>query len=133
MRRTTLAAAAIALSLLTAACAGAEAAPTSPDDPVTSAPGSGMCAPEAPDCDDTAVDDFDVDTAREAAASLLGAAEDDLAADVRIGRRGDEHMMLTEDYVLGRRTVDLDADGNGVHRVVSVVVELPDGPETFSR
>ena len=57
--------------------------------------------------------------------------ESDLPADVRIGRRGEEVMALTEDYKLGRRTVQLDdTDGSGF-RVFSVTVELPDGPEDF--
>ena len=51
-------------------------------------------------------------------------------SEVRIARRGDEFFILTDDYVLGRSTVELDDDGNG-YRVVSVTVELPDQPETF--
>jgi hypothetical protein len=61
---------------------------------------------------------------------LLGLYEDDLAADVRIARRGSEQMALTEDYVLGRLTVELDEDGSA-YRVTSVTVELPAGPETL--
>jgi hypothetical protein len=101
------------------------------------------CAPEYPDCVDTidVVDgddgdefgaDFDADSAREAARATLGTAEGELDAVVRVSRRGDENYMLTEDYVFGRLTVDLDADADGVYRVVSVVVELPEGPETYS-
>jgi len=74
--------------------------------------------------------DFDTDAAREEARAVLGMPEEDLPDDVRIARRGDESFLLTEDYVLGRLTVELDDDGDG-YRVTSVVVELPDGPETF--
>lgn len=41
-------------------------------------------------------------------------------------------MILTEDYVLGRITVELDADTEGAFRAVTATVELPDGPETFT-
>ena len=79
--------------------------------------------------DDTAGDDAWVLTARDDAHALLGAPEGELGAEVRISRRGAETMMLTEDYVLGRMTVELDDAGDG-YRVTSVTVELPDGPET---
>jgi hypothetical protein len=69
--------------------------------------------------------------AREDARGYLGMYESDLPDTVRIGRRGDEHFPLTRDYRLGRVTVELDdLDGSG-YRVTSLVVELPDGPETF--
>lgn len=98
-------------------------------------PGLGMCAPDVTDCEDVVVvdggDEFPVEQARQETQGLLGRYEDDLAPDVRIGRRGDELMALTEDYVLGRMTVELeDTDGDGF-RVVAATVELPDGPETF--
>lgn len=122
--------------------------------------GMAMCAPGVTDCVDTVVepdqpgsdepapdqpvseepaseepaeggDEFPTEQAREEARALLGMNEADLPDDVRIARRGDEQFMLTEDYVLGRRTVELDdTDGSG-HRVVAVTVELPDGPETY--
>lgn len=75
-------------------------------------------------------DVFPTDRARQDAQGYLGRYEDTLPDDVRVGRRGAEQMMLTEDYVLGRVTVGLDDDGDG-YRVTSVTVELPDGPETF--
>lgn len=76
-------------------------------------------------------DEFPTDQAREDARGYLGMNEGDLPDEVRIRRRGDEEFMLTEDYVLGRVTVELDdTDGSG-YRVTSLVVELPDGPETF--
>ncbi len=95
-----------------------------PDEPVVSEPGD-----DVDDPDDFGAD-FDTDAAREEARAVLGMPEEDLPEDVRIARRGDESFLLTEDYVLGRRTVELDDDGDG-YRVTSVVVELPDGPETF--
>lgn len=98
------------------------------------------CTPEAVDCDDTpgqveepAGDEYDSDAAREEAQALLGLTDAELEADVRIGRRGEEHMMLTEDYVLGRMTVELDINDMDEWIVTAVTVELPDGPETFTR
>lgn len=67
---------------------------------------------------------------RQEAHGLLGRFETDLPTDVRIGRRGSEQFVLTDDYRLRRFTVDLDDDGDG-YRVTSVTVELPDGPETY--
>lgn len=133
MRSPLLPAAALAASLFLAAC-GVSAVADDTDS--VGAPPAGMCAPDMPDCDDTAEspdgsDEFDSDSARDEARELLGKAEGELAPEVRIGRRGEEHMMLTEDYVLGRMTVALEEDADGVFRVVEVTVELPDGPETF--
>jgi hypothetical protein len=111
------------------------------DDDVAVVPGnSGDDMPSAP-TNDTSVDpdlepvdewdQFPTDEAREEARGVLGMNESDLPDDVRIRRRGDEEFALTEDYVLGRVTVELDdTDGSG-YRVTSLVVELPDGPETF--
>lgn len=79
---------------------------------------------------DTPGDEYPVEQARDGAHGLLGRYERDLPADVRIARKGTEQFMLTEDYVLGRMTVELDAEGGG-YRVTSVTVELPGGPETF--
>lgn len=79
---------------------------------------------------DTPEDQFPVEQARNEAHGLLGRHEDDLPAEVRVGRRGAEHFALTADYRLGRFTVELDDDGDG-YRVTSVAVELPDGVETF--
>lgn len=112
-------------------------------------PASGMCAPEQPDCEDTVVspsedgdgthgeqdDEFDSEQAREEARELLGVPEDELPDDVRIGRRGEEQFALTEDYVLGRKTVELDDrpdDDVDGYVVTSVTVELPEGPETYN-
>ena len=75
-------------------------------------------------------DQFSVEEARDDAHGLLGRYERDLPDDVRVGRRGDEQYALTEDYVIGRLTVELDDDGDG-YRVTSVIVELPESTETF--
>lgn len=40
--------------------------------------------------------------------------------------------MLTEDYVIGRMTVELD-EVDGEFIVTSVTVELPEMPESFTR
>ncbi len=79
---------------------------------------------------DTPGDEFPVDQARDDAHGLLGHYETDLPPDVRIARQGAEQFALTEDYVLGRFTVELDDDGDGF-RVTAVTVELPAGPETL--
>jgi hypothetical protein len=125
MRRTTLAATLAAFSLLAGACAGADAADLDADEPVSATPDDGTAVDP-----DQASDEFPSEDARQEARGLLGMHEHDLETDVRVARRGDESYMLTEDYVLGRRTVELDDDGSGF-RVMSVTVELPDGPEEF--
>jgi hypothetical protein len=127
MRRIKIAAAAAAAALLLSAC-GTAFAGGSGDTPDNDTPDNGSVVD--PD-DGDAGDEFPTDQAREEARGYLGMDEGDLPEEVRISRRGDETFMLTEDYVLGRATVELDdLDGDGF-RVVSVTVELPDGPETF--
>lgn len=76
----------------------------------------------------------EIDTAAEVAEAraLLGTPEDELPGSVRIARRGGEGFAVTDDYVLGRDTVELD-EVKGAHVVTSVTVELPDGPRTFTR
>ena len=127
-----------ALAILVAACGGA-ADPTSaePDQP-TASPIAGMCAQDHPDCVDTVVEEEDVDPDAvdegaiiRDAESLLGQSEDEVLeqwADVRVGRHGDEEMALTENYVLGRKTIATEDDGTGTFRVVEVTLELTDGP-----
>lgn len=124
-----------ALALSAAACGDVEAA--APDASAGDSPVAGMCHESQPDCIDTVVDSDggDADALEEGALiqiaeALLGKteAEATAAADVRIGRRGDEQFMLTEDYVIGRNTVALEDDGSGTFRVVEVTVELTDGP-----
>ena len=73
----------------------------------------------------------DLDLMQQEAQGLLGMNEGDLPEDVRIGRRGDEAFALTEDHVIGRRTVELDdTDGSGF-RVTVVHLEVPSGLATF--
>ena len=140
MRRTVLTtslAAVAALALALTACGDDGATDPGdagdPDEPVTSAPDDDGDTPDddgTVDDPDGFGDDLDVDAAIQDARAVLGMAEESLPEDVRIARRGDETFALTEEYVLGRRTVELDDDGDG-YRVTSVVVELPDGPQTF--
>ncbi len=98
----------------------------------------GICSPQVTEGCDPVPDDggqgdvFPTEQVRQETQGLLGMYESDLPADVRVGRRGEEVMALTEDYKLGRRTVEMDdTDGTGF-RVFSVTVELPDGPEEFT-
>lgn len=108
-------------------------------------PSSDRCDPSVAGCDDTPAqgDDPSIDEPaggpadaqqlRADAQYYLGLDESALPDDVRVARRGEEDMALTDDYVVGRMTVELDdADGDGSFEVVSVTVELPDGPEVFS-
>ena len=98
---------------------------------------AGACLEGSEDCDDTPStsegDDDAVDEHAliEEAKALVGMAEDELDRDVRISRRGDEQFLLTEDYVIGRMTVELDPDDTGTMRVTTVVLELTEGPVTF--
>lgn len=102
-----------------------EDTPMDPDAPVSSPDGGSIAPPGSSD------EAFPTEAARDQARSLLGVAEAELTPDVRVGRRGQETFALTEDYVLGRITVELDDDGSGTYAVTSATVELPDGPETF--
>jgi hypothetical protein len=131
-----LAAAAVILTLA-AACSSASAEDSAGRDPDAPVTGVGMCAPDVPDCIDTAVggselDSRDADRLLDDARALLGTPYDELGDDIRIGRIGDEHLALTEDYQVGRMTVEVDPDDAGVHHVTSVTVELPDGPVTIT-
>jgi hypothetical protein len=138
MHRSSTVGALAAIAFLLAACGGAADATSSEGDQPAASPSAGMCAQDQPDCVDTIVGDEDVD--RDAvdegamirdAESLLGQSEDEVLeqwADVRVGRHGDEAMMLTEDYVIGRKTIATEDDGSGTFRVVEVTLELTDGP-----
>lgn len=77
------------------------------------------------------LDQAAIEQIEQQARGLLGMNEKDLPADVRIGRVGEEHMMLTEDYVLGRMTVGLEELDDSGYRVVDVTVELPNGTATY--
>lgn len=120
-RKTLIVALVVLLSIGTGAAIVA-AAQDDPDTPIPVEPDGGI--------GDTPGDQFPVEDARNEAHGLLGRYENTLPPDVRIARRGQEQFALTEDYRLGRLTVELDDDGDG-YRVTSVTVELPDGPETY--
>ena len=106
-----------------------------------------MCPISVTDCDDTPVTDGEgptpttddgqrldaaaLDALEQQARGLLGRDETNLPADVRVGRRGNETMMLTEDFVQGRMTVELDDTDNSGFRVVNVTVEIPGGTLTY--
>lgn len=109
--------------LFVAACSSAVAAAPSEDE-VVRGPGSsaGMCAAGMPDCSDV-VTEPDHETVTAVAFDLLGRNDADLADDVRIARRGSESFALTQDVVIGRMTVELDADEAGVMVVTQVLVE----------
>ena len=102
---------------------------------------AGMCAEDQPDCIDTPqltddepveIDETGIEQLRRDAQFYLGKREDELNELVRVGRIGDERMALTEDYQVGRITVELDdLDGDGIATVTTAIVELPGGPETF--
>ncbi len=68
----------------------------------------------------------------ENAASYLGLPEPGVDPAWRIGRRGDESFALTEDFVVGRFTVELDDDGTGAYLVSAVTVELPGGAQVVT-
>ncbi|MEX1178115.1 MAG: hypothetical protein WEB09_06610 [Nitriliruptor sp.] len=109
-------------------------------------PAAGACLEGTPDCVDADLSgggapppdldgELDVDAARRDARSLLGEPEEEvleLWQDVRLGRRGDEHMAVTDDQQPGRKTIATEDDGTGTFRVVEVVLELPEGSETFT-
>ncbi len=102
-------------------------------------PAAGACLAGDPNCQDTVgtgdepADEFPEEAIRAGARDLLGRSEADFTtnATLRIGRRGSESFALTEDYVLGRYTVELDDDGTGTYVVTKVIVEMEGGPETF--
>lgn len=73
-----------------------------------------------------------VESLLENAASYLGTPEAGLDPAWRVGRRGDETPALTEDFVVGRFTVELDDDGTGAFAVTGVTVELPGGAQTVT-
>lgn len=73
-----------------------------------------------------------VDTLLENAASFLGTPEPGVDPSWRIGRRGDESFALSEDFIVGRFTVELDDDGTGAFVVTTVIVELPGGAQAVN-
>jgi hypothetical protein len=141
---------ALSLTMVLAACGTPDVDPAGspPGEPVGSdgagGGAAGACLEGTPDCVDADLSGdgeapgppaaLDVASARRDAEALLGLPEDEAVEqpDVRIGRRGDEQMMLTEDWRPGRRTVATEDDGTGTYRVVEVVLELEVGTETFT-
>lgn len=133
-----LAAAGVVLAVGLAACApGAETTASGTAGDAGAA--AGVCPQDRPDCIDTpqltddeevTIDETGIEQFRRDAQFYLGAQQSELNETVRVGRIGDEHMALTDDYVIGRITVELD-DVDGEVVVTSATVELPDGPETF--
>ncbi len=135
------AAALFVTAVLASACGGAEAATDSGASEPT--PALGICLEGATDCvdmvpgeatDDGGGDAIDEGAILAEAEALLGVTEDEALArsDVRLGRHGDEHLAVTDDYVIGRMTVATDDDGTGTYHVVEVTVELTEGPHTLT-
>lgn len=132
-----------AIALSTAACGGATssgaAGPTQP--PGDAGDAAAACAEGTTDCNDTPqltddepvqIDETGIAQFAADAQYYLGRDESELTDQIRVGRRGDESFALTEDYRVGRMTVELDdLDTDGTYVVTAVTVELPDGPETF--
>jgi hypothetical protein len=133
-----------AFAIFAAACGTADA-DVSADAPDAN-PATGMCLEGTPDCVDTDLDGDQNPSPDDAASidegamireaeGLLGEVEEDVLQRwpaVRVGRRGGEHMMLTEDYVIGRMTIATEDDGSGTYRIVEVTVELTDGPQVLT-
>ena len=102
---------------------------------------AGMCAQDQPDCIDTPlpgsdepvrIDETGIEQFRRDAKFYLGRSKDEVPDLIRIARIDDEQFAMTEDYQVGRITVQLDdVEGKGTPIVTSATVELPDGPETF--
>jgi hypothetical protein len=131
MKSLSLTALALALAFSVAACG--DATDDAADDPGAPVAGDPLPDCEGTECDDDGVIDpnLDPELGRQDARAVLGMQEDDLPPEVRIARRGNETFALTEDYVIGRVTVELDDDDGSGMRVTRSTVELPDGPETF--
>lgn len=125
--RLSLAAATLALSALGLAACG--------DDTPIDRP----TATESPDePTDGGEDTLTEQQARDRIAHFLGVNEEraeEIADDndwiLRVARRGEESFMLTQDYVIGRITVELDSEDAGeTWRVTKATVEATDGPVT---
>lgn len=144
MNRTIRAVAAALLALGLTACGAPSAGGTTAASPTGggSGPAAGICAQEQPDCVDTpqlasdepvAIDETGIKQFRRDAKYYLGRKQSELTEFIRIGRIDEEQFMLTEDYQVGRITVELDTlKGDDKPVVTSATVELPDGPETFT-
>lgn len=141
MNRTGLVLAAAALAMTLAACGAQRTDSATGSAPTGGNVGqvAGACAQDQPDCVDTPqlgsdepvqIDETGVKQFRRDARYYLGRTQDELTEHIRIARIDDERFMLTEDYQVGRITVELD-DVDGTPIVTSATVELPSGPETF--
>jgi hypothetical protein len=115
---------AVALLALGAVACGND---TDTDDPPPD-PANGACLQGDTDCYETGAetDNLDERVAIANVEALLGTQEDQLPDGVRIARRGTESFPLTEDYVIGRVTVELD-DIDGSYTVTTATIELSDG------
>ena len=143
MNRTGLVLAAAALAMGLTACATPNTDSTAVSAPADDGEDAiaGMCPQDQPDCVDTpqllsdepvAIDETGIEQFRKDAKYYLGRPQDELTELIRIARIDDEQFALTEDYVVGRITVELDdVNGDGTPIVTSSTVELPDGPKTF--
>jgi hypothetical protein len=141
IRKTTAVFAVLALFAAACSTAGADAIAAPDADPA-----AGMCLEGTPDCVDTDLDGDQLPSPEDPAAidegamireaeGLLGEVEEDVLErwpTARVGSRGGEHMMLTEDYVIGRMTIATEDDGTGTYRVVEVSLELTDGPQVLT-
>jgi hypothetical protein len=136
MIKTTILAAALALSLAGCAALAGEGAPSA--EPGNPGGIAGMCAQDQPDCVDTPmtgdpmpVDETGIRQFRRDAKFYLGKPKSEVPDLIRIARIDKEQFALTEDYQIGRITVELDDLGDGPI-VTKSTVELPDGPESFT-
>lgn len=134
------------LTLATAACGAQSGEDTAVSAPAAAAPtgdgsggAAGTCLEGASDCVDTpqlnsgepvTIDETGIQQLRRDAKFYLGKGRGELNETIRIARVDDEQFALTEDYRIGRITVELDTV-QGKPTVTSATVELPDGPETF--
>ena len=144
-RMNSIAAGLVLLAAVLLAACGQPANDAASGEPTTAAgdPGAaaGMCMEGATDCVDTPqlnsdepvpIDETGVRQFRKDAKYYLGRPQSELTELIRVARIDDEQMALTEDYAIGRITVELDTVDKGEEPIVtSATVELPDGPETF--
>ena len=116
----------------------------SPTDAAAADPGAaaGMCLEGATDCVDTPqllsdepvpIDETGLQQFRKDARYYLGRPQSELNELIRVARIDDVDMAVTDDYQIGRITVELDTVNEGEEPIVtSATVEMPEGPETFT-
>ena len=130
----------VAIALLLLGCANLPGGAASSGEPGDPGGIAGMCAEGEPDCVDTPlgtgepvpIDETGIQQFRRDAKFYLGKPKSEVPDLIRIARIGDEQFALTDDYRVGRITVELDDLGRGGPVVTKSTVELPDGPETFT-